>query len=182
MNIRPAKYQDCDDLGLVIVTASLATLLGRVPEETIDYSWTPQVSATNWKRDFADITKSGARFYVAEFDSHVIGYVLARPQSERPDFEWAVTALYVLPSQQRRGVGRALLAHLAREHRLSNVRSLMVGCVKENPSCGFYVHLGGVEVGRRRASVDRYRTEEILYGWQDISILFDAGKHWAAST
>lgn len=173
LSIRPARIDDCDDLGLVIVTASMSAFLGRVPEQDLDYSWTPQVSAANWKRDFESISESGALFYVAECEGRVIGYVLAKRADDPRDFEWNVSALYVLPSMQRRGVGRELLSHLARELHRRGVRTLQIGCVKENPSCGFYQRLGGIEVGRRSAMVDRYQTEEILFGWNDIAVLME---------
>ncbi len=50
-------------------------------------------------------------------------------------------------------------------------RSLEIGCIKENPNCDFYRHMGGVEIGRRNAQVDLFESEEILFGWPDLSVL-----------
>ena len=49
MLVRHATIEDCDMLGLVTVTSSLKTFLGNVPEEDFDFSWTPAVSAANWR-------------------------------------------------------------------------------------------------------------------------------------
>ena len=50
-------------------------------------------------------------------------------------------------------------------------RKLEIGCVEVNPNCEFYHHMGGKEVARRPANVDRYVTEEIMFGWSDMSSL-----------
>jgi L-amino acid N-acyltransferase YncA len=171
MRIRAATVDDCDALGLVIVTASWSTFLGRIPERDFDFSWTPEVSAANWRESFNDTTEPWQHFYVAEQDDQVVGFVWAEAGAVCEGLEWRVGALYILPSQQRKGTGRALLSHVARELSASGVNSLEIGCVKENPSCGFYQHLGGIEMGRRPNSVDKYQTEEILFGWRNIKDL-----------
>jgi L-amino acid N-acyltransferase YncA len=46
---------------------------------------------------------------VAEFDDEVVGYAYATVHNERWAYRWSTdTSVYVAPSQQRRGVGRAL--------------------------------------------------------------------------
>ena len=171
MSIRHAELEDCDDLGLIIVAASFATFLGQIPEECLDFSWTPAVSAANWRRDFHEISQSDTIFYVFEVNAKVIGYLVATPGAFSDGYQWSVDGLYVLPSRQGSGVGRALLSRLARELHRSGMTSLEIGCVKENPSCGFYLHLGGMRLGTRAANVDAYETEEILFGWPDLSVL-----------
>jgi GNAT superfamily N-acetyltransferase len=88
-----------------------------------------------------------------------------RAPTGRPDYERAVSGLYVLPSMQRIGVGRALLDYVAAELARIGVDTLLIGCVRENPSCEFYRRLGGVEVFRQPQQVDRFETEEIFFGW-----------------
>ena len=171
MHIRPATIEDCDDIGLVIVTAFWATFLGRVPEDCFDFSWTPAVSAAGWRRGFADLTRSHQLFYVAEKGGRVIGFVRAEAGAHCEGLAWQVNALFVLPTKQRQGIGRALLAHVTQVLSAKGISSLEIACVKENPNCGFYQHLGGVEMGRRPNKVDRYETEEILFGWVDIGQL-----------
>jgi GNAT superfamily N-acetyltransferase len=173
MQIRPTTIDDCDALGLVIVTASWSTFLGQIPEQYFDFSWTPQVSAANWRESFNENPGPGELFYVAEQDGQVVGFIRAEAGADCPGLEWSVRALYVLPSHQGQGVGRALLSHIVRELAAAGVGSLEIGCVKENPSCGFYRHLGGVEMGRRPNTVDNYQTEEILFGWLNIKDLID---------
>ena len=171
MSIRNAELKDCNDLGLTIVAASLAAFLGRIPEQCLDFSWTPAVSAANWRRDFHEISQSDHHFFVFEVNAKVIGYLLATPGASSDGYQWSVDGLYVLPSHQGSGVGRDLLSRLARELVRSGIISLEIGCVKENASCGFYLHLGGNRLGTRAANVDAYKTEEILFGWPDLPVL-----------
>jgi ribosomal protein S18 acetylase RimI-like enzyme len=173
MQIRAATIHDCDALGLVIVTASWSTFLGRIPEKDFDFSWTPEISAANWRKSFEEDIGADELFYVAEEDGQVVGFVWAEAGADCEGLEWHIGALYILPSQHRKGIGRALLAHVAKELSAAGVSSLEIGCVKENPSCDFYKHLGGIEMGRRPNSVDRYQTEEILFGWRNIKALID---------
>ena len=80
-------------------------------------------------------------------------------------------ALYVLPTWQGRGVGRTLLGHAMRLLRAGGKDSVEIGCIRENPNCDFYRHLGGVEIGRRPNRVDRFETEELFFGWRDLGLL-----------
>ena len=89
----------------------------------------------------------------------------------RSDFEKAVGALYVRPTFQRRGIGRALLSTAAKESIEQGAHTFLIGCIRENPSCGFYTHLGGVEIYRVPRNVDRYKTEGIFFGYSDIARL-----------
>ena len=66
---------------------------------------------------------------------------------------------------------KVLLKHGVTRLRDAGLRSLEIGCLKENRSCGFYRHMGGVEIGRSQVRVDRYDTEEILFGWRNLSTL-----------
>ena len=173
MRIRVATIDDCEALGLIIVTASWRTFLGRIPEKDFDFSWTPEVSAAIWRESFEEDIGADELFYVAEEDNQVVGFVWAEAGADCEGLEWHIGALYILPSQQGKGIGRALLSHVARELSAAGINSLEIGCIKENPSRGFYEHLGGIEMGRRPNCVDRYQTEEILFGWRDIKDLID---------
>ena len=68
LNLRPATIDDCPALGLVIVTASLKTFLGQIPEEDFDFAWTPEVSAHIWHEYFTNTAPPGEFFVVAEVD------------------------------------------------------------------------------------------------------------------
>ena len=170
--IRTGSIDDADDMGLTIVSATFSTFLGHIPEEDLDLTWTPQQSADNWRTYLSDEERSlGADFFVAESDGTVIGFVMSGADTGRADFEKSVGALYVRPSFQRMGIGSALLSTAAKASIDNGVNTFLIGCIRENPSCGFYTHLGGKEIYRVPRNVDRYQTEEIFFGFSDISRL-----------
>ncbi len=175
MLIRPVEAKDSDSLGLIQVTASHSAFVGRVPEGTIDFSWTPTVSAANWTKFLSD--DQGMRdqlFVVAVDDNQVVGFVWASAGADTPGFEWSVRSLHVLPARHSQGIGRMLVSHVAGLLALDGVKCVEIGCVKENLSRGFYENLGDVEVGRRPVKVDEYETGEVLFRWSDLSALMDA--------
>lgn len=171
MLVRHATVEDCDALGLITVTASLKSFLGNVPEEEFDFAWTPEASATNWRKYFDDEWPPERLFWVAEINDRVVGYVIAGELTEHPEYERSVNGLYLLPSIHGQGMGRALLSHAASSLSAVGVTSWLIGCLKDNPSCGFYRHLGGVEIYRLPNKMDNYHTEEIFFGWKDIKLL-----------
>ncbi len=169
--IRVALIEDCVRLGLITVSASHSVFIGAIPEESLDFSWTPEQSAAGWRDSFAASTDRGQAFRVLEQDAKVVGFAWSAPWADTSGYDASVLGLYVLPTWQRKGVGRLLLADAASIQARNGAQSIEIGCVKENPSCGFYRRCGGVEIGRRPARVDAYQTEEILFGWADISAL-----------
>ena len=172
VTIRAGNIDDADDMGLTTVSASFSTFLGQIPEEDLDLTWMPEQSADNWRKYLAaDERPLGSDFFVAEVDGLVIGFVMSGADTGRSDFEKLVGALYVRPTFHRKGIGRALLSRAARASLEGGARSFLIGCIRENPSCGFYTHLGGVEIYRAPRNVDRYETEEIFFGYADIGCL-----------
>lgn len=172
MQIRDARVEDCDQLGLITVAASLSAFIGSIPEALIDFSWAPAASAESWRSSFPQNTDRGQLFRVLEEDDGVIAFAWSAPWADTAGYDAAVRGLYVLPTAQGNGHGRRLISDAARLLRAQGAGSLEIGCVRENPSCGFYRRLGGVEIGSRPASVDRFDTVEVLFGWPDLRALF----------
>lgn len=171
ITFRAAKLDDCDALGTITVAASLRAFIGRVPEDLLDLTWTPAQSANGWRQSLAELHPNDL-FDVADMHEHgAVGFVWAGPSARQVGGVGEIRGLYVLPSQQRRGIGRQLVAHAVVQLRARSMSSLLVGCIKENPSCDFYRHLGGVEAFREPGAVDRYTTEEIFFFWRDSRVL-----------
>jgi len=175
VSIRDAQVEDCDQIGLVTVSASHSAFIGSIPEESLDFSWTPEISAKGWRESFTENTDRGQAFRVLESHGRVIGFAWSAPWADTAGYEASIRGLYVLPTCQRKGFGRLLLSDTAMILRRNGARSAEIGCVKENPSCDFYLHLGGVQIGHRPVRVDAFQTKEILFGWPDISVLIGLG-------
>ena len=170
-SIRTARIEDCDQLGLITVSASHSAFIGAIPEECFDFSWTPEVSAQGWRKSFPESTDRGQSFRVLETTERIVGFAWSAPWAETEGYDASIRGLYVLPNCQGSGYGRQLVSDAAAHLYANGARSLEIGCVRENPSCEFYRHLGGVEIGSRPAMVDRFQTREILFGWRNLSDL-----------
>ncbi|MEM7092066.1 MAG: GNAT family N-acetyltransferase [Actinomycetota bacterium] len=160
-------------MGLITVSASHHAFLGVVPEDLIDFGWQPSQSADGWRRSMHDAPERDF-FLIAERDaasppSEAIGLAWAGSSHRDIRTEGELKGLYVLPTQHGLGVGRRLVAATAARLEQSGATSMVVGCIRENTSCGFYRHLGGVETFRRPSAVDRFETEEIFFHWPDLA-------------
>jgi len=168
--VRAVAADDCDALGLITVAASFKTFLGQIPEAQLDLTWTPGDSAQGWRRSLAELATSDLFDVYDDAELGVIGFVWAGP-SDRVPGAGEIRGLYVLPTQQGRGIGRRLLAHAAGQLHDRSLDAVVVGCIRENPSCAFYRHLGGVESFTEPSTVDEFETEEVFFVWSDITKL-----------
>ena len=84
-----------------MVSAFFSAFVGVIPEEQLDFEWTPRISADNWHAWFKEHPEPSELFLVTEQDSRVIGMVQAEDYCHYPGFDCMVRALYLLPSRQR---------------------------------------------------------------------------------
>ena len=82
-----------------------------------------------------------------------------------------IYALYVVQSQQRRGVGRELMRACARHFVRHGLFGFYVWVLKANRARLFYEAMGGVEVGAKQERLGLHRYEEVAYGWHDLTSL-----------
>ena len=117
------------DLDLVVANAAKATT----------FPWS--------RRNFADSLQAGHECWMAECDGAVTGHgvlVSASGVAELLD-------ICVLPSAQRRGIGRALVRHLLRRADVLGASTVFLEVRVGNAAArGLYASLGFRQVGRRR--------------------------------
>src|SRR5262249_23092035 len=78
--------------------------------------------------------------------------------------------LYILPDYQRRGVGRLLLATVARWLHDRGMRAMHVRVLRENePGRRFYAALGGVEIGQEVREDAGVPLHFVVYAWSVVS-------------
>ena len=83
-----------------------------------------------------------------------------------------VGLLYVDPTQQRRGIGRALMAEGARWLSGNAPGPLALAAYADNPHRFAYDAMGGIEAKRPRLMVEGVEIELVIYLWPDPSVLF----------
>ena len=89
-------------------------------------------------------------FIVADVDGEVAGYAYAGPYRPRPAYRFAVEdSIYIDPTMQRRGIGRALLQRLLAEAEAEGFRQMVavIGDSNQKPSIALHEALGFRMVG-----------------------------------
>jgi GNAT superfamily N-acetyltransferase len=118
--------------------------------------------------------------YVALVNEKIIAYALSTcNEDEDFSFESELVALPVLEKQQRKGIGRALFAAVARSLQALGNNSLFLWVAAKNRARAFYDKLGGELVAEKPWVNNSYfgtNIFEIAYGWHDIRSLFEHDK------
>jgi L-amino acid N-acyltransferase len=143
MQIRPALRSD---LPVIL------ELYNAIAETTWEYTEEPHTleERTQW---FEERTRFGWPILVAVVNDEVVGvatYGEFRDTRRWPGYRFTVEhTIHVAPSQQRRGVGRALVAGLIRCAREAGIRVMIAGIDSTNlNSIAFHANLGFVETAR----------------------------------
>jgi GNAT superfamily N-acetyltransferase len=109
-------------------------------------------SLARWEAAFI----AGDELLVAGEDGAIVGLIHAS--------ETWMSALYILASHHRRGLGRTLLRELARRLTARFVRQIGFQCVAENArALAFYEAMGAEPVGRKQEGEGADAWEEVVF-------------------
>ncbi len=169
MIIRAAVPDDAPAIARVHVETWRAAYRGVVPDAHLaGLSVTER--AAGWHSFLGDAT--GRRFAcVARDDADgLIGFAAGGPErSGDGRYRGELYALYVLPSEQRRGVGRGLVRAVANRLVAADTRSMLLWVLEANPRArAFYEALGGSVVRRQPIEIGGATFIEVAYGWPDL--------------
>jgi L-amino acid N-acyltransferase YncA len=140
-NIRPSRDDDVAD-----ITAIYAH---HVLHGTGTFETTPPTE-TDMAARRADVLSKGLPWLVAEEGGRVLGYAYCQWFKPRPAYRFsAEDSIYLAASAAGKGLGRALLAELARHAEAAGVRKLIavIGDSANAGSVGVHRALGFNEVG-----------------------------------
>ena len=94
---------------------------------------------------FRSLLDGGYPYLAAEIDGTVVGYAYAGPYRPRPAYRFSVeNSIYIDPSAQRRGIGRALLERLIADATGLGFRQMIavIGDSSQTPSIELHRALG----------------------------------------
>ena len=176
---REATAADCHAVAVVNVRSWRESFRGVVPQAHLDgmsYEKRAAAFAERFEqRERARAGATGADFYqmfVAELGGRAaVGYVDFGPARETRfgPFASELYSIYVLPEQQRRGVGGRLFRLTADALLARGRRSLYLQTLEASPYRHFYERLGGRPVGRATLQIGGVDFVELAYGWDDLS-------------
>lgn len=171
-SVRPAIAADLAELGHVETRAWRAAYAGLLPAAGLA-RLSPEAKA----RDFARALALGEpAVFVAQTRGRLLGFGTAGPQRSRDlarrGFGGEVSMLYLLPEAQGQGIGRALMAELARHLDREGAGGLALWVLARNAAArGFYARLGGTPVAQRPTVWGGQGLSETAYGWQSLAPL-----------
>jgi phosphinothricin acetyltransferase len=140
-SIRPAKPADIPVIARIYAHA--------VKHGTASFELEPP-DETEIARRQRTLLDGGFPYLVAEIEGAVIGYAYAGPYRPRPAYRFSVEdSVYVDPSAQRRGIGRALLQRLIEESERRGFRQMIavIGDSAQAPSIELHRALGFRPIG-----------------------------------
>lgn len=129
-----------------------------------------RAEVAEWLDD--DFDPATEALLVAEADGEIAGFI-HMVLGDKGDVGAAghVSLLYVDPTRQRRGIGRALLAEGVRWLAAKAPGPLALSAFEQNPHRFAYNALGGIEARRLRPVLDGTEVETVIYLWPDPSVL-----------
>ena len=97
--------------------------------------------------------------YVLECDKVIIGlFDLSKSREAYAPIE--IQGLYLRKAWHGQGLGRKIMEFIREE---CNNTQFYLWCLKNNPTCGYYEHMGGVIVDERIISVGGREEAEVCY-------------------
>lgn len=167
MATRRAEPRDAAAIAAVHVAGWNETYRGMLPDEFLD-AMTLQRRIEHWRGRLADPARVT---YVAERDDNVIGFACGGShETPQPPYDAFLFNIYVARSEHGRGVGRTLLALVARELLERGLHGMQLNVLSTNPARGFYERLGALHL----ATVASHHGDawcDCVYGWPDVSVL-----------
>jgi len=176
MKLRRATEADAGPIARVHVLAWQEAYRGILPDEFLA-SLSVERRREMWARQLGDPDLAPGVFVAAE-EGEVVGFASAGPAREQGlDFDGELYAIYLLAAHQRKGFGRALFQAAANAlHRLG-LNSMMLWVLKDNPTRGFYDHLGGQVFREKAIDIGSKEYLEVAYGWPDLTPILRAAAH-----
>jgi len=172
--VRRATPDDLAGMARVHVATWKSTYRGIVPDDRLDRLTVESDIAGGFGRWLGDPPPGVAQFVAVSSGSEVTGFAMGCPAREpHPDYTGELGSIYVLRSEQRHGVGTALVREVARHLIATGHSNMIVWVLEQNPYRRFYEKLGGTPVGQRigHSRIAGGPVSEVSYGWKDLAVL-----------
>ena len=145
IRIEVASPADISALARVEIESKLQSFPEHMDAIAID----PEIRVHRWHTYFDGESPVSAKLprivFKAIKDKQIIGFI-AGHLTTRYDKDAEIQSFYVLRSEQRNGIGSALLEKLLTWLKEQKAKSLCVGIFPENPYLVFYLKFGGLHL------------------------------------
>jgi GNAT superfamily N-acetyltransferase len=172
--LRPAVLADAAAIGAVHVESWRETYSGLLPDSMLA-ELSVERWAVMWEQLLGDPgTARSMAIFVAVNEGRIVGIGGCGPQRDealaKSGFTGEFGMIYVLRSHQGRGLGRSIMASLARSLAKLGHDKASLWVFRENEGARrFYERLGGAIVGEKAGERDGTLLVDLAYGWSDLS-------------
>lgn len=175
--IRAAVPSDAETIAGVHVTCWRETYAGLMPDGLLA-ALSVESQRDLWRSILADPAAFAdtAAFVALDPDGEVVGYAACNRQS-LPDliaegFKGEFQSVYLLGRVQRRGLGRRLMAAMARDMRKRGLEGASLFTPRNHiPALNFYEELGGEMLGERQVRDGDFVVTKATIGWRSFEPL-----------
>lgn len=173
MLIRPHRPADADAIAGILAAGWKQAYSHFMPPgflaPRIDPAWR-RAEIAQWLDE--EFEPDSEALFVAEDGGTIAGFIhMALGDKGETGAAGHVNLLYVDPTRQRRGIGRALLAEGVRWLIGKAPGPLALSAFADNPHRFAYAALGGREAKRLRPVIDGVEVETVIYLWPDPGVL-----------
>lgn len=118
----------------------------------------------NMKATLISSIKDGSLRYLLKVNNEYVGIFRVR-KTKYEGFEdyGELGALYLLNKAKKNGYGKIMFDRAKRELSQMGYDKMIVGCLEENPSNDFYIHMGGVFLKKNPIRIGRQDLKENIY-------------------
>jgi GNAT superfamily N-acetyltransferase len=172
LDVREARLVDAKALARVEVESWRDTYPTLLPKSYLSKTLGMGRTRASWRRRLMEGGETTIVIVPRRAPERVLGYATyGTARSPGLPFKGEVYALYLLPEFIGQGLGKRLLAAVARRLINAGVSSLCVEVLERNPNRFFYHAMGGRLAANKTHWFGGANLPTLVYGWDDISVL-----------
>ena len=165
-NIEKSQKSDRKAIAEFVTKAWNETYKGIINYEFLEgMKDTEEIRYTNAINNFDDKTNMQ---YIIKDNNRIIGFMkLSKTDSNNGENNCLeLQALYVLKEFQKNNLGKELINKAFEEGKKMGYKELIVGCLEENNSNGFYKKMGGEFIKKREFKLPNQTLYENVYSYK----------------
>jgi GNAT superfamily N-acetyltransferase len=168
-SIRRATVADAEALAQVHEATWRETYVGLLSGQMLD-ALTADARAAAWRRTLSGAAGELSTAYVAERSGTFVAFGSCGEQRNEEfaaaGYAGEFTAVYVLKTDQRRGLGAGLMSAMMRDLADRGLVGFTCWSPRENiPARSLCEKLGGKLIGQRQVTLEQGALNEVAYGW-----------------
>jgi GNAT superfamily N-acetyltransferase len=171
-NIRPASIHDARAIAEVHIESYKSAYRGIFPEALLN-GLSVEQRESSW-RDLLAGQEPSAEITMVGCDAggSVVGFVSGgKERTGQLECDGELSAIYLRPEAQRKGLGALLVRQFARELGARGFGSMALWVLELSPARTFYEGLGGKVIGQQEIERGGQTFIQVAYGWESLKVL-----------